>query len=65
MILRAEIQGTHCKSDRRSTYDAVVQNESDLADEETQNWGIGSIAFVIEDKSIYIKQDTGWTCLTS
>jgi hypothetical protein len=65
MILRAEIQGTHCKGDCRSTYDAVIENESDLTDEETQNWGIGSMAFVLDGKALYIKTETGWTSVTS
>ena len=65
-IIRSEIKpNLSSGSDTRSTYDCIAATSADLSDENTSHMGVGSIAFVLETKTMYVKAETGWTCVTS
>ena len=61
-IIRSKIQTNQSSgSDTRSTYDCIVETISDLSEEQTKHMGIGSIAYVMNDESIHIRQsDNTW-----
>lgn len=62
-IIRSEIQENQSSGpDTRSTYDCIVETISDLSEEQTKNMGIGSMAYVMDDQSIHIRQsDNTWS----
>ena len=64
-ILRSEIQPNLAIEDFRSTYDCIVETVADLSEENTGHMAVGSMAYVIENGSTYIKTATGWVSLTS
>ena len=64
MILRSEIQPNLAISNGyRSTYDCIAETAADLSEDATEHMEIGSMAFVIEGGSTYIKTATGWVSL--
>lgn len=61
-ILRSELQPNLSRgSDTRSTYDCIAQTADDLNEANTAHMGVGSMAYVIETNSIYIKVASDWT----
>lgn len=65
-ILRSEIQpNLSSGSDTRSTYDCIAAAAADLSEANTAHMGIGSMSYVMENSSYYIKTAGGWTLLTS
>ncbi len=65
-ILRSETQNNLSSgADTRSTYDCIAKTVADLNEADTAHMGIGSMAYVMENKSFYIKEATSWTLLMS
>ncbi len=61
-IVRSEIQANQSSgTDSRSTYDCIAETAADLNEANTSQMGIGSMAYVLENGSVYIKTATGWT----
>lgn len=67
-VLKSEIIQNMAQPDpNRSTYEAIVTSEDDLAGEECVNvYGIGSVVLCLENQTIYIKGlDEEWRSINS